>query len=207
MLQDTLLVLALITDAFLACFAYGAEKVRIPVKSALLMGGIGTGVLLVSMLLSAPFRQLLPEKACQTAGSVLLLLIGLLSVCQNSLKAFLSSKQDARKKLRFKWAGISFALTVYLDETQADADRSKTLSVKEAAVLGLVLSLDSLGIGFGSGFTEHHYLYLTLLSLLLHPAAILLSYRLGRKAAGKLPGACSVLGGVMLMGIALARFF
>ena len=128
-------------------------------------------------------------------------------MCQNSLKAFLSSKQDARKKLRFKWAGISFALTVYLDETQADADRSKTLSVKETAVLGLVLSLDSLGIGFGSGFTEHHYLYLTLLSLLLHPAAILLSYRLGRKAAGKLPGACSVLGGVMLMGIALARFF
>ena len=69
MLQDTLLVLALITDAFLACFAYGAEKIRIPVKSALLMGGIGTGVLLVSMLLSAPFRQLLPEKAVRRRGA------------------------------------------------------------------------------------------------------------------------------------------
>ena len=68
MFQDTLLVLALITDAFLACFAYGAERIRIPIKSALLMGGIGTGVLLFSMLLSAPFRQILPEKAAVQVG-------------------------------------------------------------------------------------------------------------------------------------------
>lgn len=199
-------MLALVTDAFLACFAYGTAKIRIPFSSACLMGGIGTGVLLFSMLLSVPFQQILPEKFCTVAGSVLLFGIGLLSVFQNSLKAFLAKKQDAKKKLRFQWAGISFAITVYLDETKADADHSKVLSLKEAAMLGLILSLDSFGIGFSSGFLEHHYLYLTVFSLILHPAAILLAYRLGRKAVGKLPDSCSVIGGVLLMGLALARF-
>ena len=205
LIQDSLLVLALVADAFIACFAYGAENIRIPLRSALVMGAIGTGVLLLSMLVSSPFRRLLPAEVCTAAGGGLIFVIGLLSVFQNALKAMLSKKRNGRKKLRFRWAGISFAVTVYLDETKADADCSKNLSLREAAMLGAVLSLDSFGIGFGSGFVNHHYLYLTVLSLLLHPADILLAHLLGRKAAGRLPRGCSALGGLLLMGLGLAR--
>ena len=73
---------------------------------------------------------------------------------------------------------------------KADADHSKRLSLREAAMLGCVLSLDSLAIGFGSGLGQHNYLFLGLFSLLLHPLAILLAYRLGKSAAGKLPAGC-----------------
>ena len=205
MLQDSLLVLALVTDAFVACFAYGTEGIRIPPASACLMGGIGTGPLLASMLLALPLRTVLPEAFCSAAGGVLLFGIGLVAVFQSSLKAFLAKKRNARQRMKFRWAGISFAITVYLDETQADADHSKRLSLREAATLGFVLSLDSFGIGFGSGLGQHHYLFLVLLSLLLHPAAILLAHRLGERAAGKLPEGCSVLGGVVLMALALSK--
>lgn len=203
--QEFLLVLALIPDAFAACFAYGTEGIRIPVRSALLIGGIGTGVLLLSMLAAAPFKQLLPPAACGMVGNGLLLLIGLLSVFQNSLKAFLSKKSGGGKSLHFRWADISFAVTVYLDETKADADRSKTLSLREAAMLGLVLSLDSFGAGFGSGFTVSHPLLLAVFSLLLHPAVILLAQFCGRKTAGKLPRICSAAGGFLLIGLAVTR--
>lgn len=169
------------------------------------MGAIGTGILLLSMMVSTPFQKILPEKICTIMGSALLFGIGLLSVFQNSLKAFLAKKQDAQKEMRFRWRGISFAITIYIDETQVDTDHSKTLSLREAAMLGCILSLDSFGIGLGSGFSEHHYLFLAVFSLLLHPAAILLSYRLGSRAARRLPKSCSVFGGVLLMGLAISR--
>ena len=175
MLQDGILVLALVVDAFLACFAYGVEEIEIPLGSACLMGAIGTGVLILSMLVTAPLRQVLPPRLTTVAGSAILFGIGLLSAFQNSLKAFLSKKRNARGRMRFHWAGISFAITVYLDETQADADHSKRLSLREAAMLGCVLSLDSLAIGFGSGLGQHNYLFLGLFSLFLHPVAILLA--------------------------------
>mgnify|MGYP005804794293 FL=1 len=205
MLQDGILVLALVVDAFLACFAYGVEEIEIPLGSACLMGAIGTGVLLLSMLATAPLRQVLPPRLTTVAGSAILFGIGLLSAFQNSLKAFLSKKRNARGRMRFHWAGISFAITVYLDETQADADHSKRLSLREAAMLGCVLSLDSLAIGFGSGLGQHNYLFLGLFSLLLHPLAILLAYRLGKGAAGKLPAGCGAAGGILLMVLAISK--
>lgn len=207
MFADLLLVLALVTDAFLACFAYGTEKIRIPFRSALLIGGIGTGVLLLSLFAAAPFQYILPQNLCSIIGACLIFLIGLLSSCQNLLKTILRKKANACQQLGFRWSGISFALTVYLDETKADADCSKTLSLREAATLGAVLSLDSFGIGFGSGFLEHDFLFLVFSSLFLHIAAILLACYLGRRAAGKLPDCCSVFGGILLMGLSLLRFF
>lgn len=207
LLNDLLLVLALVTDAFIACFAYGTEKIRIPWSSALLIGGIGTGVLLLSILAAAPFQQILPAALCQSLGNWLIFCIGLLSLFQNALKTLLRRERAARKRLRFRWAGISFAVTVYLDETKADADRSKTLSLREAATLGAVLSLDSFGIGFGSGFLEHHFLFLAAASLLLHTLCIRLAYRLGARAASRLPGACSLCGGILLMALAAARMW
>lgn len=205
LLNDLLLVLALVTDAFLACFAYGAGKIRIPWSSALLIGGIGTGVLLLSLLTAAPFQKILPATFCQSLGSWLIFCIGLLSAFQNAVKDLLRKNRRARRRLRFHWAGISFAVTVYLDETKADADHSQTLSLREAATLGAVLSLDSFGIGFGCGFLDHHILFLTASSLLLHLLSIRLGCLLGERAAGKLPAGCSSFGGILLMILALIR--
>ena len=201
------MVLALVMDAFIACFAYGTEKIRIPWRSAAVMGLVGTGALGASMLLSAQLTRFFPLEFCARAGSGVIFCIGLFSAFQNFLKTALGKRADTRRQLRFRWAGISFAVTVYLDETQADADHSKTLSLKEAAVLGCVLSLDSLGIGLGSGLYPHHYLFLLLFSLALHPLAVELAYFLGKKAAGRLPGYFSAFGGILLMLLAIFRWF
>ncbi|MGI5893493.1 MAG: sporulation protein [Candidatus Merdivicinus sp.] len=206
MISDFFLVLALVTDAFIACFAYGTEKIRIPFGSALLISGIGTGILLLSMLAATPFQNILSPHICSLIGNLLLFLIGLLSSLQNFLKSTLRKKTNARKQLDFHWSGISFALTVYLNETEADFDRSKTLSLREAATLGAVLSLDSFGIGFGSGFLQHHYIFLIGCSLLLHTSAILLACFLGQRTAGKLPGFCTACGGILLMILAISKF-
>ena len=182
-LNELLLVLALVTDAFIACFAYGAQGIRIPWPSALLVGGVGTGVLLLSMTVSAQLGRFLPQKLCTAISFGVIFSLGFLSVFQNAVKSALAKRTDAAKRLRFRWAGISFAVTVYLDETKAD------------------------GIGLGSGLSPHRLSLLCGLSLILHPAAVLLGRRIGQKTAGKLPEGFSSLGGVLLIILAFLRLF
>ncbi len=206
MLEDFFLVLALVVDAFAACFACGTEHIRISRKAAWVISAVGTGIFLLAMLAAVPLREILPQKFCTHIGNGLLLLIGLLSVFQHSLKMLLRRKKNSRRGLHFRWAGISFAVTIYLDETQADADRSKNLSLREAFMLGTVLSLDSFGIGFSSGFLQHHYIFIALSSLLLHDLAIRFACLCGKYAAGKLPAGCSSVGGIILILLALTRW-
>ncbi len=205
MFDEILLVLALVIDAFIACFAYGTKGIRIPWPSALLIGGVGTGILILSMTISTQFQRFLPPGLCSALSFAIIFGLGFLSVFQNAVKSALAKRTDTAKNLKFRWAGISFAVTVYLDETQADADHSKVLSLREALLLGTVLSLDSFGIGFGSGFSSHHLLFLYVLSLFLHPAAVMLGRLLGEKTAGKLPDGFSSLGGVLLIILAFIR--
>ncbi len=204
-MEELLLVLALVIDAFIACFAYGTQRIQIPWLSAIVIGCMGTGILVLSMTLSAQLAQFLPNGVCSTLSFIIVFGLGFCSVFQNAVKSALARCTDSARKLHFRWAGISFAITVYLDETRADADCSRTLSPKEAAVLGLVLSLDSFGIGFGSGLAPHRLGLLCILSLLLHPVAVLLGRFLGGKAAGKLPEGFSSLGGVLLIILAFVR--
>ena len=133
-LNELLLVLALVTDAFIACFAYGAQGIRMP--WALLVGGVGTGVLLLSMTVSAQLGRFLPQKLCTAISFGVIFSLGFLSVFQNAVKSALAKRTDAAKRLRFRWAGISFAVTVYLDETKADADHSKVLSPRKPCCWG-----------------------------------------------------------------------
>lgn len=70
--------------------------------------------------------------------------------------------------MSFRWSGISFMLSVCLDETKADADCSKVLSAKEALALGAALSIDSLATGFGSGLIGQNYLLILVLALCMH---------------------------------------
>ena len=59
-----------------------------------------------------------------------------------------------RPEQRLEYSGISFVvLDIYLDETKADADNSKLLSLKEALYLAVALSIDSLASGFALGIS------------------------------------------------------
>ena len=197
-MQEFLLVLIVVIDAFFVSFSYGSQGIRIPWSSALLISGVSTVFLVLSSL-----GQLSREVAVWLSFGILFLL-GCLELFQNGLKAALRKRADAVRQLSFRWSGIAFAVTVYLDETKADADCSKNLSPKEALLLGVILSLDALGAGFGCGLSDHDLPLLCGLSLLMHLAVILLGQRFGKKTAGKLPKPLLNLNGVLLI---LLAFF
>ena len=123
MTEDMLLVLAMSTDAFFAALSYSTGKIKIPAVSAFVISIISSAVLTASMLLSAAAGAFIPESFCRTAGAVLLGVIGITGFCQNGLKSILR-KHKGNGKVSFSCFNIGFVISVYLDETKADADRS-----------------------------------------------------------------------------------
>lgn len=57
MITSFLLVVALSLDSFLASLAYGAQKIRIPLRSTLLIALIGTSFLGVSIYTAGLFKR------------------------------------------------------------------------------------------------------------------------------------------------------
>ena len=204
-MANILLVLAVVLDGFTACFAYGVNRIKIPLLSAVLISLMGTGMLMLSLGAADWVGNYLPIHTCKVISFSVLFLIGLCNLFQNSVKAVLQKARDNSKKMSFRWLGISFMLSICLDETKADADCSKVLSSKEALALGTALSIDSLATGFGGGLMGQNYLLILLLSLFLHMAAILLGYFLGEKVSKGKHLQLEWLGGVILILLAIFR--
>lgn len=204
-MANILLVLAVVLDGFTACFAYGVNRIKIPLLSAVLISLMGTGMLMLSLGAADWVGNYLPIHTCKAISFSVLFLIGLCNLFQNSVKAVLQKARDNSKKMSFRWSGISFMLSICLDETKADADCSKVLSSKEALALGTALSIDSLATGFGSGLMGQNYLLILLLSLSLHMAAILLGHFLGEKVSKGKHLQLEWLGGVILILLAIFR--
>ena len=93
-------------------------------------------------------------------------------------------------------------LRLYLDDTAADFDNSKSLSTAEAAALSLAGSLDSAAIGLSSGFSGISPLSASVCAFLCGFIAILIGNLTGKKISS-LHHDFSWVGGVMLILFAL----
>ena len=205
LLQAFLLVAALSVDAFVASFAYGADRIKIPVSSLLVICGVCTGILGVSLVLGGLIQPFLPQNAVRAVCFVILFALGVVKLFDSALKSFLRRHQPGQKKLHFCLAGVCFILQVYVDSTVADRDRSRRLSPGEAASLAFALSLDGLAVGFGAGLLQPNLIETLLLSLLMTAAAVALGGLIGRRIAEHLRFDLSWLSGALLILLAFLK--
>lgn len=203
MLQSFLLVIALSTDSFLASLAYGAEKIRIPLRSALLIAFVGVAFLGVSLYTASFMELFIPPYVCKWISFSIFFMIGMSSVFQGTIKRFL--RHTHQKKLTFEYSGISFVLDVYLDETKADVDNSKVLSLKEALYLAVALSIDSLVSGFALGISITNPLPVLLISFLVGLCAVLSGFYFGGKLGMKSHLDLSWTSGILFLMLAISR--
>lgn len=203
MFQSFLLVVALSIDSFLASLAYGAEKIRIPLRSALLISFIGIVFLGISLYTATFIQMFIPDYVCKWISFAIFFMIGISSIFQGTIKSFL--RKSKQKQLTFCYSGISFVLDVYLDETKADVDHSKSLSLKEALYLAIALSIDSLVSGFALGISIIHPLPVLLISFLIGITAVLSGSFLGGKAGKMSHLDLSWLSGILFLFLACSR--
>ena len=207
--EALLLAAALSVDVFVACFAYGADRIRIPLSSLLVVDGLCTGLLGVSLLAGTLLRPWVPSWLAKAAGFGILAVLGIAKLFDGCIKAVLRRRAARHRGLsrewRFSLCSLQVILNIYADPRQADQDRSKTLSPGEAAPLAAAMSLDGLAVGLGAGLTRASGWLVLLFSLILGAAAVAGGSALGNRVAARLKFDLSWVSGVLLLFLAFTK--
>lgn len=207
MLESALLVISLCVDACLASFAYGTNKIKIPIGSGLILTGISTLFLIISISLGSIIKGFIPQNLTSFICFGILFVLGFMRLFEGLLKQYLNKKATSSGNIELKLLNFKLVLNVYADAILADIDHSQTLSAKEALYLGIALSLDSLVIGFGVALASVNLMQITILSLVFNSLAIIIGGALGRVCAKKLNLDLSWLGGATLILLAVLKLF
>ena len=87
--------------------------------------------------------------------------MGSITLMKEGMKTFFRTHPHIRRK------AMGLVIDICFDETLADADNSKTLSMKEALTFSAAMSLDSLASGLGAGLMPEGIPLCLVLTLLL----------------------------------------
>ena len=152
MLQAILFCLALCTDTFVAGMAYGADGVDIDGRKMALMSAVSTACLGAALGFGTLLRTLVPEALVRLVAFVSLFLIGCIRLSDSLIKNYINRRCGVRKDIHFSFSRLRFILSIYGNPSEADADRNRVLSMKEAVFFGLAMSIDSLAAGTFAAF-------------------------------------------------------
>lgn len=203
MVDMLLLICATCCDSFFMSVAYGAERIDISWKATLIIAFCGTSLLGVSIALAKSFSSFLSPQIGRWISFLILTGLGLTHLFQAQVKRYV--KKQKHKPLIIKMKGISFVIDIFLDETEADQDHSKELSISEALYLGIALSLDSLASGLAYGIGVVNFGLLLGCSFGFGVVLIVVGSALGKRLMCRFTGDVSWLSGCLLMILALLR--
>lgn len=201
--ETLLLVTALSVDSFVASFAYGANKIKIPFISVSIISIICSVILVISVFLGSIVKPLIPEP--QTICFVILFILGIIKLFDSSIKTFIRKHNDLNKQLKFSLFNLSFILNIYADPQNADCDLSRELSPIEAAPLAIALSIDGLAVGIGAGLVTVSIIQIVIFSVITNVITILLGSYVGYKIAERTSLNLSWLSGLLLIILAVMK--
>lgn len=205
MLESILLVLSLCVDACAASFAYGTNKIKIPIKSSLILTGISTLFLMLSAGIGSLIQGFIPMQLSHIICFFILFFLGFMRLFEGLLKNYLNKKALSPSNIEVTLFNFKLVLNVYADVTLADLDHSKTLSAKESLYLGVALSLDSLVVGLGAALGPISFIQLFIFSIIFNIFSILFGCFLGSKCAEKTRVDLPWLSGAILILLALIK--
>ena len=201
MLQEIILAVIISIDTFLAAAAYRSGNIKIPPLSAVVINAVGAAALGLSLMLSDMISRIISTELCSIFGFIILTAIGIITVFKSMIRS-LVRRLSERGELSLHTGSSGIIVKLYLDDTAADFDCSKTLSLKEAAALALAGSLDSVSTGLSVGFNEINPAISALFAFIAGSAAIIFGGLAGRKIAS-MNHDFSWLGGIALIAFAV----
>lgn len=208
-----LLALAVSLDGFGVGASYGIRGIRIPVLSAAIIAACSGAVVWLAMTAGSWLTDRISAGYARAAGALLLIAVGTWALMQlrrnakdgnsSGPSAALVMPEDPPAQTR----RLGFVLDLLNTPQAADRDRSGVISASEAVLLGIALSLDALGAGFGAAMVGFPALPAALLIAAASGGFLLAGLRFGLRFASRLAGvrAISVLPGLILIATGVAR--
>ena len=205
MLQAILFCLALCTDTFVAGMAYGADGVDIDGRKMALMSAVSTACLGAALGFGTLLRTLVPEALVCLVAFVSLFLLGCIRLSDSLIKNYINRRCGVRKDIHFSFSRLRFILSIYGNPSEADADRNRVLSMKEAVFFGLAMSIDSLTAGTFAAFLHLPAGFTLAVCFLFGLAALAGGQCLGRRLASRSRRDLSWAGGLLFLALAFGR--
>lgn len=186
MIQLFILLTIFSFDSLLVSISYSIKKISISFKSILLISSISSISLLISLIIGSEIKNILNPLMGNIMCFIFLLLLGLYNIFQDKIKIILSKNNKQ-------------IIKIYLDETNADLDNSKSLNFKESIFLSIVLSLDSLIGGISIGFMNYSIIHIVILSLVLNIIFIFIGNNIGKKIGNLINFNSNYITGIILI--------
>ncbi len=204
-LESIMIVTALSMDAFVASFAYGANKVKIPFSSVTAINVICSSILAVSLFFGSVISNFIPQSLTHLICFLILFILGLTKFGESLVEWIKEKKGDIKKNIKISFIGINFDINMGIQEEKIDLNPSKILKIKEASSLSIALSLDGLAVGFGAALANSNILQIVAFSLISDMLAVMLGCFIGNRVAEKFSFNLSWLSGIMLMILAFLK--
>lgn len=197
MLNEIFLAVIVSLDTYLTAVTYCNSGIRIPLASMSVISLISAAVLGISLEFSDFIGQFVPSGICHIFGTAIITAIGIITIFKSIIRS-ITKHLSEKGEVSVRSGKYGIVMKLYLDETTADFDNSKTLSAVEAAALALASSLDSAATGLSSGFAGINPVIASVFALAVGFAAISLGNVTGKKLAS-LNHDFSWVGGIMLI--------
>lgn len=164
------LALALSIDGLAVGVAYGMRRIRVPVRSLLMIGLCSAACFAVALMLGDVAAAVIGLGAPHFIGAAILIGLGLWHIGKGWEESRAreaaagagdhgavpdrdrDGSSDFGTLLRIRVRGLGIVVQVLREPGRADLDRSGAIDVGEAVVLGTALGLDALAAGFGAAF-------------------------------------------------------
>lgn len=140
------LIIAVSLDGFGVGVTYGMRNIRVPIHALFIIMLCSGMVVLASMTIGSLLRSFISPDIAKVFGGVILILLGLFSLCNILRSKIMKRSKPARKELN----RLQDFKEVLITPDKADLDRSGAISSGEALLLGIALALDAFGAGLGA---------------------------------------------------------
>ena len=206
-----MLAFAVSMDSLSVGVTYGIRKIQFPLRSRLVIACMSGTMLLSSMYVGSVLLLFLPVQAERWLASSILIALGIWAI-YNVVK-----KEDKHERIeplvaapprikvwRFQLERFGIVVQVLKRPTLGDLDRSGSISMTEAILIGFALSMDAFGAGISASFLGYSPLLLALLVCTLNIIFIGLGLKAGNllsktkavKKATVIPGAILICLGI-----------
>ena len=204
-LEAAVLAVSLAVDAFAVAFAYGCKKIRLPHCSAHVVNLICTGITGLSFFMGTLLVPFIPQGFAVGLSFVILFVIGVTKLMDSITKSIIRKHSAFSREIKFSLFNFRMVLRLYANPEAADADNSECISLREAAVLAVSLSLDGFAVGFGAALLGFNGWAVVLFCLLANGLALRTGSFLGNRAARCLPFDITWTTGVIIIGLAVTQ--
>lgn len=210
-----MLAFAVSMDSFSVGVTYGMRNIKFSLRSMMMIACMSGVVLLLSMHIGGFLLSLLPMQAERWIAACLLIALGIWAIYNVVKKGddeydhFKPLPKQLKMKIwRFHLERFGIVIQVLKCPTLADLDCSGSISIKEALLIGLALSMDAFGAGLSASFLGYSPFMLALLVCIWNVIFIRLGLRIGNMfAKTKAMKKATIIPGTILIFLGIAKIF